>query len=323
MLNFKKISFLLCTLFWVYGIELHAQTYPNKPLRLIAPLPVGSATDTVARILAIELSANLKQSVVVDNKVGADGAIAASEVSHAAPDGYTLLFGTNSPMAAVPALRKTPPYDPIKDFTPITLIGRYSSFLWVNAKLPIVNLTDFIAYAKANPNKLNYATGNTGGIVAMAQTLSLAGNLKLVHVPYKGEPAALIDLVSNNIQVMFATPTTAQAYAREGKLRVLATTLPQRSPGAPEVPTMAEAGLPKFSISLWAGLYGPPGMPQSIVEQLAKEMGHVLSRSNVREKLEAQQFFVQGSTPKELEIFTAEQLQVYARTLREAGVQAE
>jgi tripartite-type tricarboxylate transporter receptor subunit TctC len=302
-----------------------AQTlpYPNKPIRLIAPLPVGTATDTVARILANELTTSLKQNVIVDNRVGADGAIAGAEVSHAPADGYTLLFGTNSPMAAVPALRKNPPYDPTKDFTPITLVGRYSSFLWVNSKLPIYSLSDLISFARANPGKLNYATGNTGGIVAMAQTLSLAGNLKLVHLPYKGEPAALIDLVANTIQVMFATPTTAQSYAREGKIRVLATTLPQRSPGSPEVPTLAEAGIPKFSVSLWAAIYGPPGMSNLLSEQLAKEIGSVLSRTDVREKLEAQQFFAQTSTPKELEVFTAEQLQIYARTLKEAGVQAE
>ncbi len=314
---------LLVGLLGAMGLQAQTLPYPSKPIRLIAPLPVGTATDTVARILANELTNALKQNVIVDNRVGADGAIAGSEVSHAPADGYTLLFGTNSPMAAVPALRKTPPYDPTKDFTPITLVGRYSSFLWVNAKLPIYSLSDLIAYARANPGKLNYATGNTGGIVAMAQTLSLAGNLKLVHVPYKGEPAALIDLVANNIQVMFATPTTAQSYAREGKLRVLATTLPQRSPGAPEVPTLAEAGLPKFSVSLWAAIYGPPGMPSPIAEQLAKEIGSVLSRQDVKEKLEAQQFFAQSSSPKELEVFTAEQLQIYARTLKEAGVQAE
>jgi tripartite-type tricarboxylate transporter receptor subunit TctC len=297
--------------------------YPNKPIKLIAPLPAGTATDTVARILANSVTSSLGQTVLVENRAGADGAIAGAEVVKAPPDGYTLLFGTNSPMAAVPALRKVPPYDPVKDFSPIALVGRYSSFLWVNAATPVQSLRELIDYARANPGKLNYATGNTGGIVAMAQMLSLAGNLKIVHVPYKGEPAAILDLVSNLVQVMFATPTTATGYAKEGKLRVLATTLPNRSPGAPEVPTMAEAGLPKFSISLWAAIYGPARMHQAVVDRLSHEINLALNRPEVKEQLERQQFFVQGSTPKELETYTKEQLEVYSRTLREAGVQPE
>jgi tripartite-type tricarboxylate transporter receptor subunit TctC len=317
--------FKYCIFLWVLiSNSVMAQaTYPIKPIRLIAPLPAGTATDIVARIIASSLSTALGQPVVVENKAGADGAIAGAEVSKASPDGYTLLFGTNSPMSAVPALRKNPPYDPTKDFTPITLVGRYSSFLWVNAKLPVNNLTELIAYIKANPGKLNYATGNTGGIVAMAQTLSLAGQLQMTHVPYKGEPAALVDLVSNSIQVMFATPTTAWPYYKEGKLRPMGTTLPHRSPGAPEIPTLAEAGLPKFSVSLWAGIYGPPGLPAAVVDRLNKEITIILNKPEIKEKLESQQFFPQASSAKELQNITAEQLMIYSKTLKEAGVQAE
>lgn len=297
--------------------------YPNKPVKMIAPLPAGTATDTVARILAKSMSSSFGQSVIVDNRAGADGAIAGAEVAKAMPDGYTLLFGTNSPMAAVPALRKVPPYDPVKDFSPISLVGHYSSFLWVNAATPVKSLQELIEFARANPGKLNYATGNTGGIVAMAQMLALAGNLSMVHVPYKGEPAAIVDLVSNSVQVMFATPTTASAFAKEGKLRALATTLPHRSPGAPDVPTMVEAGLPRFSIALWAAIYGPAKMPQGIVDQLSREVNLALNRSDVKEQLERQQFFGQGSAPKELDAYTREQLEMYSRTLRDAGVQPE
>jgi len=196
--------------------------------------------------------------------------------------------------------------------------------LAVHPSQPVTTVAELITLAKARPGELFFPSAGTGDAPHLAAELfNIVAGVKLVHVPYKGEPAALIDLVANNIQVMFATPTTAQSYAREGKLRVLATTLPQRSPGAPEVPTLAEAGLPKFSVSLWAAIYGPPGMPSAIAEQLAKEIGSVLSRQDVKEKLEAQQFFAQSSSPKELEVFTAEQLQIYARTLKEAGVQAE
>ena len=297
--------------------------YPNKPIKVVVIFPAGTASDTVARILANSIAPSMGQPVIVENRAGADGAIAAVEVAKAQPDGYTVLYGTSGPMATVPALRKTIPYDPIKDFSPISLIGRYSTFLYAGAETPFKSLQEMIDYAKANPGKLNYATGNTGGLVSMAQVISLAGNLNMVHVPYKGEPAALIDLISNRVQVMFATPTTTMAYVKEGKLRMLATTLPQRHPRALEVPTMAEAGMPAFSIVVWAAMYGPAKMPPAIVERLSREVNLALNRPEVKEQFERQQFFAYGSTPKELEDYTKEQLDVYSRTLRSAGVQPE
>jgi len=297
--------------------------YPDRPVKLVLPLPAGSATDVVARILAGAVSESLGQPVVVENRPGADGAIAGAYVAKAPADGYTLLFGTNSPMAAAPAMRKTPPYDPVGDFTPISLVGRYSSFLWVNSSLSFRSLREVLDYARANPGKLTYATGNTGGMVAMAQMLSLAGKIKMTHIPYKGEPAALIDVVSNRVQLMFATPSAAGGYARDGKLRALVTTLSARSPGEPAVPTMAEAGLPEFSITLWAGLYGPPGMPAELAKRLSDEVGKALGREEVRRQLVAQQFFPEASTPQYLADFTRDQLAAYAKTLREAGFQPD
>ena len=297
--------------------------YPNKPIRLVVNFPAGTASDTVARILASSMGPSIGQTVIVENRAGADGAIAATEVARAQPDGYTALYGTSGPMATVPALKKSVPYDPIKDFSPISLIGRYSTFLYAGAATPFKSLKDMIDYARANPGKLNYATGNTGGLVSMAQVIALAGNLNMVHVPYKGEPAALVDLISNRVQVTFATPTTTSAYVKEGKLRMLATTLPQRHPRAPEVPTMAEAGMPTFSIVVWAGMFGPAKMPPAIVDRLSREVNLALNRPEVKEQFERQQFFAYGSTPKELEDFTREQLDVYSRTLKSAGVQPE
>lgn len=297
--------------------------YPERPIRMVLPLPVGSATDTVARILANTMERSLKQTIVVDNRPGGDGAIAGQFVAKATADGYTLLFGTNSPMSAVPALKKQPGYDPVLDFTPISLVGRYSSFLWLNAASPFNTLQEMIQYARANPVKLSYGTGNTGGMVAMAQMLALAGGLKLVHVPYKGEPAALIDVISGRVDMMFATPTAAGAYAREGKLKPLVTTLPQRSAGYPQVPTMAEAGVPGFSITLWGGIFAPAKVPRAVVERLSREVNQALAQPSVREQLERQQFFAQGSTAQELAQFTKEQVESYRRVLREAGVQPE
>ena len=193
--------------------------------------------------------------MIVDNKAGADGAIAGAEVVKAAPDGYTLLMATNSPMAVVPAMKKVPPYDPVADFTPITDIGRYTFFLYVNAEQPIKTFKELVAYAKANPGKLNYATGNTTGIVSFAQMNSLAG-IDMTHVPYKGEPQAVTDIIAGRVQLLWATPTTGLAHLKDGKLRALATNLKARSSLLPDVPTMAEVGIPQYSVVSWAALYG-------------------------------------------------------------------
>src|SRR5687768_17957028 len=172
--------------------------FPAKPLRVIVPFPAGSATDTITRILANSVGPSIGQTLVVENKAGADGAIAAAEVAKAPPDGYTLLMATNSPMSAVPAMKKNPPYDPVADFTPITDVGRYTFFIVVHPSVPAKTLKELIDYARANPGKVNYATGNTTGIVSSAFFASLA-KIQMVHVPYKGEPQALTDLVAGRV----------------------------------------------------------------------------------------------------------------------------
>ena len=185
----------------LFACTAHAQ-YPAKPVRVVVPFPAGSSTDIITRVLAGSVSQAIGQTLVVDNKAGADGAIAAAEVAKAPADGYTLLMATNSPMSAVPAMKKNPPYDPVADFTPITDIGRYTFFIVVHPSVPAKTLKELIDHARANPGKLNYATGNTTGIVSTAYFASLA-KIALVHVPYKGEPQALTDLVAGRVQLMF------------------------------------------------------------------------------------------------------------------------
>jgi tripartite-type tricarboxylate transporter receptor subunit TctC len=299
-----------------------AQPYPSKPIRVVVPFPAGSATDTITRILGQSVSSAVGQPVLVDNKAGADGAIAAAEVAKAAPDGYTLLMATNSPMAAVPAMKKNPPYDAIADFTPITDIGRYTFFLFVNAGVPITSFKELVAHAKQNPGKLNYATGNTTGIVSFAQMNALAG-IEMTHVPYRGEPQAIPDLVSGRVQLMWATPTTALAHLREGKLRALATNLKVRSSLLPEVPTMAEVGLPQYSVVSWAGLYGPAKLPREIVVRLNREFHDAMKRPDVVAAMEKQAFHLSPSSPEDLAAFTRAQIDAYRAILRAAGVQPE
>jgi tripartite-type tricarboxylate transporter receptor subunit TctC len=299
-----------------------AAQWPNKPIRLIVPFPAGSATDTVGRILGQSVSAATGQPVLVENKAGADGAIAGQEVAKAPPDGYTLFLATNSPIAVVPALRKVPPYDPLTDFTPIADVGRYTFFLFANAALPVKTFGELVAYAKANPGKLAYATGNTTGIVSFAQMNSLAG-IEMLHVPYKGEPAAITDLIGGRVQLIWATPTTGLAHVKDGKLRAIVTSLKQRSPILPDVPTIAEAGLPKFSILSWAALYGPGKMPKDLAEKINREFVAAMKRPDVMAQMEKQAFILNPSTPEELGAFTKEQIDEYRRITRAAGIQPE
>jgi tripartite-type tricarboxylate transporter receptor subunit TctC len=307
------------------GVNASAQTatnFPSRPIRIIVPFPAGSATDLIARILGQSVSTAIGQPVLVDNKAGADGAIAAAEVSKAAADGYTLLLATNSPMAAVPAMRKAPPYDPVNDFTPITAAGRYTFFLYVNADMPIKSVPELIAHAKANPNKLNYATGNSTGIVSFLQMSSIA-SIQLTHVPYKGEPQGIADLVAGRVQLMWATPTTGLAHVKEGKLRVLAVSLPARSPLLPNVPTMAESGMPEYSVTSWAALYAPPKMSRDIQMRLHKEFTDAMRRADVIAATEKQAFPLNPTSPEDLSTFTKSQIEAYRTILRAAGVAPE
>jgi tripartite-type tricarboxylate transporter receptor subunit TctC len=305
----------------LFAAQAFAQ-FPNKPIRIVVPFPAGSATDVVARILGQSVSAAVGQPVVVDNKIGADGAIAGAEVVKAAPDGYTLLMATNSPMAAAPAMKKIPPYDPVADFTPITDVGRYTFFLYVYSGLPIKTFQELIAHAKANPGKLNYATGNTTGIVSFAQMNSLTG-IEMTHVPYKGEPQGITDLVTGRVHVMWATPTTGLAHVKDGKLRAVATNLKARSSLLPEVPTMTEVGVPQYSVVSWAALYGPAKMPRELQVRINKEFTDAMKRPEVIAAMDKQAFALNPTTPEELGAFTKSQLEAYRTILRAAGVQPE
>ena len=305
----------------LFATPLFAQ-FPNKPIRIVVPFPAGSATDTITRILGQSVSAAIGQPIVVDNKAGADGAIAGAEVVKAAPDGYTLLMATNSPMAVAPAMKKVPPYDPVADFTPITDIGRYTFFLYVNAEQPYKTFRDMVAYAKANPGKINYATGNTTGIMSFGQMNSLAG-IDMTHVPYKGEPQAVTDIIAGRVQLLWATPTTGLAHLKDGKLRALATNLKSRSSLLPDVPTMAEVGIPQYSVVSWAALYAPGKLPRELQLRLNKEFADAMKRPEVAALLDKQAFQVVGGTPEELGVFTKAQLEAYRAILKSIGMQPE
>ena len=316
----RLLALLTCLLLPVFATA--QAPYPTKPIKIVIPFGPGSSTDTIIRILAEPVGAALGQPIVIEAKPGGDGAISAMEVARAAPDGYTLLVGSGSPMAAVPYLRKNPPYDPLRDFTPITDIGRYTVFMYVNSNVPAKTLAEFIAYAKANPGKLSYATGNASGIVAFAQFNSLTG-IDMLPVPYKSAPPAMLDLVAGRVDAMMDPPTTGLPYVKDGRLRALVTTLDRRSPLLPDVPTIREAGVPEFTISNWMGLVGPAGMPRDVVNRLNREFANALKRPEVVAAREKQAFLPNPSTPEQFGDFIKEQMQSYATLLKRAGVQPD
>ena len=296
--------------------------FPSKPVRVLVPFGAGSSTDIVMRILAQPLGQSLGQPVVVENKPGADGAIAAAEVAKAPADGHTLVLGTNSPVSAAPHLRKNLPYDALADFTPLSLVGYYTFFVVVHPSVPARTLQDLVGHARANPGKLNYATGNTSGIVMTAMFASQAG-MDVVHIPYKSEPPAITDLLSGQIQMMISSYATVAPHLREGKLRALVTTLPNRSSLMPDVPAIVEQGFPKFSVSPWAGMFGPARMPREITERLNREINVLLKRADVRESLAKQAFDPKGLGTDEFNAFVREQYDIWGRAIRDAGIKAE
>jgi tripartite-type tricarboxylate transporter receptor subunit TctC len=299
-----------------------AAQFPDRPIRIVCPMPPGSAADALTRILATRMSETLGQPVVVDNKPGADGAIAAEFVAKAAPDGYTLFLGTNSPLAAVPALRRSPPYDALADFTPISFVGKYTMFLVVNHNVPAKSLDDLLAMARAKPGKLNMAYGTTGALINSAQLVSL-GKLDVLQVPYKGEPAGVVDLVAGRVDFMFATPTTALAHIKDGKVRALGVVLDGRSPLLPDVPTMAESGMPKFVNVTWAAILGPAKMAPDVVAKLNRAVNEALANPGVRAQLAQQAIEIAGSTPAELAAFMKDQIDVWKRVTGETGMKLD
>jgi tripartite-type tricarboxylate transporter receptor subunit TctC len=311
---------------WLAGASALAQAQPAQPLegpvRLVIPFPPGSASDAIARAIAGSAGPRLGQQVLVDNKAGADGILSATEVARARPDGLTLLFGTNSALSASPALKLSLPYDPVKSFTPVTPIGRYTFFLYVNEATGVKTLPELISLARQSPGKLNFATGNTTALVSSLQ-LNAATGIRMEHVPYKGEPAAIVDLLGNLVQVMFGTPALGMPHLASGKLRVLATTSVERSPLLPDAPTMTEAGIKGFTITSWAGLFAPAGTPAAVTSKLRAAFTEAMREPAVAAALHKQGFVATPGDSAALATLVEQQLVRYRETIRAAGIQPE
>jgi tripartite-type tricarboxylate transporter receptor subunit TctC len=296
--------------------------YPNKPVRIVLQFPAGGLADTVIRALANPLSQSFGQPIVVDNRPGADGAIAGETVKNAPPDGYTLFFATNSALSAVPVMRKNPPYDPVTDFTPISLVGRFPFFVFAHPSVPVKSLQELITHIKANPGKLNYGSGNTTSILATAQLASLA-KIDVLHVPYKGDAPLMVDLVAGRLHFSIASTAPGANLAKDGKLKVLATLLARRSHLFPDAPTMAESGFPQYSLVPWGAMVGPAGLPREIVQRINRDTNAALANAQVKEALDKFGFELQGSTPEELGKFIRDQFAAWRQGIRDAGIQPD
>ena len=295
--------------------------WPARPIRFVVPFPAGGGADLGARVIATHMGAAFGGQVVVENRAGADGAVAALEVVKAAPDGHTLYFGTASSMSYVPSIKKAPPYDPIADFTPISGLCIFTFYLAVAPTVPVETLPEFVAFARANPGKIAYASGNSTGILSMAQLVA-QNRLDMTHVPYKGEAQAVIDLVGGRVQAMFATPAVLPQLLKE-KFKLLAVLLPQRTRAFPDVPTMAEAGQPLVTIAPWGGLFGPAKLPRELVERISRDFNVVMRRPDVVEQYEKLGLQPIPSSHEALAKLVKDQLGVFAQSMRDAGIQQE
>ncbi|NUA32086.1 tripartite tricarboxylate transporter substrate binding protein [Cupriavidus basilensis] len=303
------------------AVQAHAE-YPDKPIRLVVPYTPGGVTDLLARAVAKALSERVQQSVIVDNRAGAGGNIGAEVVAKSPADGYTLLMGSAATQAINASLYKRLPYDHIKDFAPITLVAEMPNILVVNPLIPARNVSELIAYGKANPDKLSFGSSGTGGTIHLSGELfkSMAG-VKMLHVPYKGSAPAVSDLLAGQINLMF--DSSVAPYVKSGKLRALAVTSAKRSPVLPDVPTMAEAGLPGYEATAWFGILAPAGTPPSIVDKLNRNLVAILRDAEMRKWMQSQGADAIGDTPSEFAAYIKTETAKWARVVKEAGVSAD
>ena len=315
----KRIALLAILLL---GSTVSQAQYPNKPIKFIVGFPPGGSADPTTRIVGAALQEALGQPIVVENRPGADSAIAAEQVAKMAADGYTLMFASNSAMTAAVALRKNPTYDPLKDFTPISMVGRATVFFYVHPDVPAKTMKEFISHAKANPGKLVYGTGNPLSILYGQQLMSATG-IQMLHVPYKGEGPLNPDILAGRVHSSFLSTGSAVSNAKDGRLRPLAVLLEKRSPLLPEVPTIGEAGVPEVTVRQWAGVFGPPNLPKEIVARLNKEVNAALQRPDVIAKLQSYGYSPEGSTPERLLEVNRADLELWRRLVKEAGIPLE
>ena len=305
-------------------VALHAQAYPAKPVRLVVGFPAGGGVDVIARQLAQELARPLGQSVVVDNRPGAAGNIAAELTAKSPPDGHTLMIGNVGTLTINPSLYHKLPFDSLRDFAPVSLVATVMLVVVVHPSLPVKNLRELVTLARGRPGQLNFGSAGSGGITHLAAELLKAQNgIALVHVPYKGSAPAFTDLVGGHLQVMIDSIPVPLPLVQAKRLRALAVTATRRSPALPEVPTTAEAGLPQFVASGWQGIVAPAGTPAAIVARLNGDIGRVLNQPEFRDKLILQGSDPAPGTPEQFGAFIRSELAKWAEVVRASGAKLD
>ena len=300
------------------------QPYPARPMKMVVPFPAGGPTDILGRLLAQRLGESWGQNVVVDNRPGGGGMIGAVLAVKSPPDGYTFMLGGITTLALAPFVQKEMPYDPLRDFIPVSQTTASPIMLMTHPSLPAKTLKEFIALARARPGEINYATSGPGGSGHLAGELFKSiTKTNVVHVPYRGAPPALNDLLAGHVQSLFCTLLASVAHVRAGKIRALAVTGPQRSIAVPEVPTFAEAGLAHYDASSWNGIVLPAGTPQPLVAKLNAELVRILRAPNVLDRLSGDGAVPVGSTPGEFTAYIKAEQAKWGKVVREAGIRID
>jgi len=321
----RLLKYLLVLLFLAaMPLHAHAQDYPNKPMRMVVPYPPGGASDVVARLISQYMGETFRQPVVVENRAGANGIISYQFVAQSAADGYTMLMSNVGPSAINPSIYTKIPYDAIKDFAPVSLTNLVPLMLVVNSSLGVNSVAELIAKAKAAPGMLTYGTGGTGtaGHLAMELFMSNAG-IRMERVSYKGDGLALNDMLGNQITTMFTTVISGDPHVQSGKLKALAVTTTKRLAAKPDLPTVAELGMPGFEAVSWGGVMVPANTPRAIVVKLNAEINRILKLPDVRERLAKVGAETAGGTPEEFQAYLVAETEKWARVARTANIKVE
>ena len=314
----------LAAVLLAFAASAFAQAYPSKPLRMLVGFPPGGANDIVARIFANKLSEELGQPVLVENRPGNAGVIGAEAVAKAAPDGYTLYLGSTGTNSIAPALTAKMPYDPVTGLTPVSLVGSTPSCLVVNANVPAQNVRDFVALAKARPGKLSYASSGNGTTLHLGGELfKLLAGVDLIHIPYKGNAPALNDVIGGQVDMIISALPPALPLAKAGKVRILGVTALERLASAPDMPTVAEQGLPGYEIGTWYGVFATGGSPPEAIDRLAAALRRAVADPKVREQIGAQGIDPASSTPAEFRAFVGAEMAKWAKIVKAAGIKAD
>ena len=308
----------------VFAAAACGQNPPQKPVRFVVGFTPGGPSDILARALGQKIAERFGRQVLIENRPGAGGNLAAEAVAKSAPDGQTWLLGNNSILATNRSLYRSLPYDPVKDFAPVALVAIQPNILVLNPDVPVFSLSDLVLYLKQNPGKLNYASSGAGAAAHLAGELfkAMAG-VDIVHVPYKGAQPALTDVIAGQVQMMFATSASVIPYVKAGRLRALAVTTAQRSASVPELPTIAEAGVPGFEATTWHGVVVPSGTATPLIQSLNEQINAVLNEKDLRERLNSLGAEISIGTPKDFTDYIAREIPKWAKVVKDSGARAE